>query len=63
MGPKSKKIMKFMLAELSKLKYAHRVTIEGCFDDTIMYYAYQEPEDRKEDIVDEVLRILNEIYA
>jgi len=33
--------------------------IEGCYDAAISHYGFEEPEDSKEVVVDEVIRILN----
>ena len=59
MSPKSKTIMFWMIKELSKLPYAYRSTVEGCFDCAVEKYGFENPEDSKDVIIDEVIQILN----
>jgi len=58
--PNASSIAFWMIKELSPLKYAHKESIDGCFDDAIEHYGFEEPKEEKEVVVAEVTRILNE---
>jgi len=57
---KASNIAFWMIKELSPLKYAYKESIDGCFDDAIKHFGFEEPEEEKEVVVAEVTRILNE---
>ena len=60
MTKESRRLISFMIKELSQLKYGYRVIIEGCYDMAINNYGIKKPIDlSKNQIIDKVLDILN----
>ena len=60
MTKESRRLISFMLKELSQLKYGYRVIVEGCYDMAINNYHLEEPTElSKDQIIDKVLEILN----
>jgi len=62
LSEEGRKIARWMLQELSQLKYGNRVVVEGCFDAAIDNYAFVAPPESKSIIVDKTLRMLNGEY-
>lgn len=59
MSEEAVKLIGFMLKELSGMTHGYRRTVEGCFDYAVVNHGYDIPKESKEDIVDNVIRILN----
>jgi len=56
----ARRIMGFMITELSSLKYGYRDIVEGCYQTAITNCGYDKPTESMLVIIDEVIRILNE---
>lgn len=56
---KKNKLITWMLTRLSTTKYGWRTTVDGCYDTAIEHYHFEKPEESKEEIVDFVIKVLN----
>jgi len=61
MSPEASSLIHAMLRDLSTMTHAYRSTIEGCYIVFVENKHYDEPTEGKDFVVDEVLRILNEL--
>jgi hypothetical protein len=57
MSIEKQNIMHNMLLEMSTMKYAYRSTLEGCFEYLIERRGMDRPEEPRDEIIDEVMRI------
>ena len=54
------KLIIYMVKEISAFTRAPKIIIEGCYDAAIFNYSFEEPEEGKEVVVAEVMRILKD---
>jgi len=59
MSKEAKNIMAFMLKGLSGMSHGYRQIVEGSYDCAITNHGYGIPSEPREEIVDNVIRILN----
>jgi len=60
MTKESRRLISFMIKELSQLKYGYHVIVEGCYNMAINNYKIEEPSDlSKDQIINKVLDVLN----
>jgi len=60
MTKKANKIIMWMVKEISAFTHAPKDVIEGCYDAAILHYSFKEPEESKEEVIAEVMRILRD---
>ena len=60
MSEKANKLIVWMVKEISAFTHAPKDVIEGCYDAAILNYNFAEPEEGKEVIIAEVMRILRD---
>ena len=53
-------VLVFMLRNLTTMKYAYRCIVEGCFDNALNH-GHKVPPESKDEIVDEAIKLLNEV--
>jgi len=60
MTTEASKLIMWMVKEISTFTHAPKIVIEGCYDAGIFNYSFEEPEEGKEVVVAEVMRILKD---
>jgi hypothetical protein len=59
MTQEARKLMAFVIRELSTLKYGYKTIVEGCYDVAIQKYKFAVPIESKAEIVNKVIECLN----